>query len=53
MAKVVWTAEAEHWLRRIHDYIAADKPGSSSRARIFAQRRALNGRAAAGTAVVL
>jgi plasmid stabilization system protein ParE len=26
MAKVVWTAEAEHWLRDIHDYIAEDNP---------------------------
>ena len=25
MAKVVWTAEAERWLLRIHDYIASDK----------------------------
>ena len=29
MAKVVWTAEAEQWLRRIHDYIARDKPGAA------------------------
>ena len=26
MAKVVWTAEAERWLLRIHDYIAVDSP---------------------------
>jgi len=26
LAKVVWTAEAEQWLRRIHDYIARDSP---------------------------
>ena len=26
MAKVVWTEEAERWLRKIHDYIAQDKP---------------------------
>ena len=26
MAKVVWTAEAEQWLLRIHDYVARDKP---------------------------
>jgi plasmid stabilization system protein ParE len=26
MAKVVWTAEAERWLRDIHDYIAEDNP---------------------------
>lgn len=29
MAKVVWTHEAEHWLRKIHDYIARDKPGAA------------------------
>ncbi|MBW6499643.1 MAG: type II toxin-antitoxin system RelE/ParE family toxin [Bacteroidales bacterium] len=26
MAKVIWTAEAERWLRDIHDYIAEDNP---------------------------
>ena len=29
MAKVVWTAEAERWLLRIHDYIAIDKPAAA------------------------
>jgi plasmid stabilization system protein ParE len=29
VAKVVWTQEAETWLRKIHDYIAADKPGAA------------------------
>ena len=29
MAKVVWTAEAERWLVRIHDYIAADKSAAA------------------------
>ena len=29
MAKVVWTAEAEQWLRRIHDYIALEKPAAA------------------------
>jgi toxin ParE1/3/4 len=29
LAKVVWTAEGEQWLRRIHDYIAADKPAAA------------------------
>ena len=29
MAKVVWTAEAQQWLRRIHDYIARDKPAAA------------------------
>jgi plasmid stabilization system protein ParE len=24
MAEIVWTEEAEQWLRDIHDYIAAD-----------------------------
>jgi plasmid stabilization system protein ParE len=31
MAKVNWTAEAERWLRDIHDYIAADSPEAASR----------------------
>jgi plasmid stabilization system protein ParE len=26
LAKVVWTAEAERWLLKIHDYIAAASP---------------------------
>lgn len=26
MAEIVWTEEAERWLRDIHDYIAADNP---------------------------
>ena len=26
MAKVVWTAEAERWLLKIHDYIALHSP---------------------------
>jgi plasmid stabilization system protein ParE len=26
MAKIVWTFEAEHWLKDIHDYIAAANP---------------------------
>ena len=29
MAKVVWTVEAEQWLRRIHDYIARDNPAAA------------------------
>ncbi len=45
MAKVVWTVEAEQWLRKIHDYIARDKPGAAfkvveslySRAQILAE----------------
>ncbi len=26
MAKIVWTEEAERWLKDIHDYIAQDNP---------------------------
>jgi toxin ParE1/3/4 len=26
VAKVVWTAEAERWLLKIHDYIVVDSP---------------------------
>ncbi|MDP2682703.1 MAG: type II toxin-antitoxin system RelE/ParE family toxin [Deltaproteobacteria bacterium] len=26
MAKIIWTNEAERWLKDIHDYIAADNP---------------------------
>ena len=29
MAKVVWTAEAERWLLKIHDYIARDSPANA------------------------
>lgn len=31
MGKIVWTAEAETWLREIHDYIAADNPAAAQR----------------------
>lgn len=31
MAKVVWTEEAERWLRKIHDYIALDQPAMAFR----------------------
>lgn len=31
MASLNWTAEAEIWLRDIHDYIAADDPESARR----------------------
>jgi len=31
MAQIRWTAEAERWLRDIHDYIALDKPEAASR----------------------
>lgn len=26
MAKIIWTDEAERWLKDIHDYIAIDNP---------------------------
>jgi plasmid stabilization system protein ParE len=31
MAKIRWTAEAEKWLRDIHDYIAQDNPPAAQR----------------------
>ena len=31
MAEINWTAEAERWLRDIHDYIAEDNPDAASR----------------------
>lgn len=31
MAEIRWTAEAEKWLRDIHDYIAQDNPTAASR----------------------
>lgn len=31
MAKVRWTAEAQQWLKTIHDYIARDKPQAAIR----------------------
>lgn len=30
MARIVWTAEAERWLRDIYDYIAADNPRAAA-----------------------
>jgi len=29
LAQVVWTDEANDWLKKIHDYIARDKPGAA------------------------
>jgi plasmid stabilization system protein ParE len=29
LAKVEWTAEAERWLLKIHDYIARDSPANA------------------------
>ena len=31
MAKIVWTPEAEQWLRDIHEYIAQDSPDAAMR----------------------
>jgi len=31
MAELTWTAEAERWLRDIHDYIAQDNPAAATR----------------------
>lgn len=31
MGEVRWTREAENWLRKIHDYIAQDKPEAALR----------------------
>jgi plasmid stabilization system protein ParE len=30
MAKINWTREAEHWLKEIFDYIAADNPEAAA-----------------------
>lgn len=31
MAKIVWTEEAERWLRDIHDYIASENPVAAAK----------------------
>jgi plasmid stabilization system protein ParE len=31
VAEVVWTAEAQRWLKEIHDYIALDNPDAAYR----------------------
>lgn len=31
MAELTWTAEAQRWLRDIHDYIAHDNPAAAGR----------------------
>ena len=31
MAEIVWTAEAQRWLKEIHDYIAVDSPDAALR----------------------
>jgi len=28
MAEIIWTEEAERWLKDIHDYIAQDNPAA-------------------------
>lgn len=40
MAKVVWTEEAERWLRKIHDYIAVNQPATAFRVVEAIYRRA-------------
>lgn len=31
MAELTWTAEAQRWLRNIHDFIAQDNPAAAAR----------------------
>jgi len=31
MAEIIWTAQAEKWLKDIHDYIAQDNPDAATR----------------------
>ncbi len=31
MAEIIWTEEAERWLKDIHDYIAQDDPATAER----------------------
>lgn len=31
MAEIIWTAQAEKWLKDIHDYIAQDNPEAATR----------------------
>jgi toxin ParE1/3/4 len=31
MAEIIWTAQAEKWLKDIHDYIAQDDPEAATR----------------------
>jgi len=31
VAEITWTAEAQRWLKEIHDYIAADNPDAAAR----------------------
>jgi len=43
MGSIKWTAEAELWLRDIHDYIARDNPAAAQRTvqRIYEKARLL------------
>ncbi len=43
MAEIVWTKEAERWLRDVHDYIAAHNPAAASKvvAEIFEKAQVL------------
>jgi plasmid stabilization system protein ParE len=43
MAEIRWSLEAQHWLRYIHDYIAADNPDAAARviAGIYEKAQAL------------
>ncbi len=31
MAEIIWTEEAERWLKEIHDYIAQDNPAAADK----------------------
>ncbi len=31
MAEIIWTREAEYWLKEIYDYIALDNPRAASK----------------------
>jgi plasmid stabilization system protein ParE len=31
MAEIVWTAQAERWLRNIYDYLSAENPAAAAR----------------------
>jgi len=31
MAEIIWTEEAERWLKNIHDYIAQDNPSAAEK----------------------
>jgi plasmid stabilization system protein ParE len=31
MTEIIWTEEAERWLRDIHDYVAQDNPAAAEK----------------------